>query len=130
MQGAIEAADSVTQACAFCASQRVIPVLIERQRNAIGQPGNPFRRYCRECERWLKMCSRPEWAKHPNARVLPAAFSPENPLFVPAEDTEFADELDEDRAPSNSFRCPACNAVQTGHPEQCGQCEVPYEWSK
>jgi hypothetical protein len=61
---------------------------------------------------------------------LPAAFSPENPLFVPAEDTEFADELAEDRAPSNSFRCPACHAVQSGYPDKCSRCKVPYEWSK
>lgn len=129
MQSAVHTSNQTIAECKFCAIQRLIPVLFERHRNAIGRPGKPFRQCCLECERWLKMGSRSEGENHPNAWALPAAFSSENPLFVPAEDTEFADELADYRAPSNSFRCQACNSIQTGYPEQCSHCGAPYEWS-
>lgn len=118
-----------TVECRYCASQRVIPVLFERMERAGWQPGNPFRQFCLECDRWLQMCSREAWERHPEARVLPATHSPDVPLLIPVEDTDFADRVSSAPA-ANQFDCPACGVLQTGYPDQCNRCSVPFEWSQ
>lgn len=113
--------------CRFCGSQRVVPVMFERMERARWQPGNPYRQFCLECERWLQMCARGAWMTHPDARVLPASQDASDALLVPAEQTRFADEL-EIGSPTNWFQCPACATILTGYPDECAECGVPYEW--
>lgn len=59
---------------------------------------------------------------HPEPQVLPADADPDDPMLVPAEETEFAE------ATENRFDCPECNALQMGYPEECDTCGIPYNW--
>lgn len=111
--------------CPFCASERVVPVLNERMTRVTWRPGNPFRRYCPECERWLKMCSRDEWVDSDDPLVLPADADPDSPTLVPAAQTGFADEAD----PKNRFACPECGSTQIGYPDACTECGAGYSWN-
>lgn len=69
------------------------------------------------------MCERSVWARSDDAHVLPADVDPEDPTLVPAEETEFADRLE------NTFDCPNCGAGQTGYPVECTDCGAPYSWN-
>lgn len=111
--------------CRYCASERDTPVLFARMKRATWRPGNPFRRYCPECGRWLKMCTVEEWAGAESPMVLPADADSGDPTLVAAADTEFADLAQRD----NRFACPKCGTTHYGYPAECDNCSAVYNWN-
>jgi len=109
----------------YCASERVVPVLYARMARANWKPGNQYRPFRRECERWLPCCDKQAWRFHDDPHVLPADSDPDDPSLIPTTETEFADRL-----PENIFECPSdgCEAVHEGYPESCDTCGTPYNW--
>lgn len=137
--------------CEYCASQRVAAVLDKRIEQS-PRAGNKYRQRCLNCGRWLPCCSAADFQTADHQHVLPRDSDPEaDDPTVPVE--EFDGEVDgisagsndtptamtdggtdiedeEDDVEQNEFNCPKCGVRVVGHPDECPDCGVPYQWDE
>lgn len=79
--------------CEYCASRRVVPVLLKRIERS-PTAGNKYRRFCQGCERWLPFCGESDYRQALHPHVLPADGDPDDAAehIVPLEDYDYGPE--------------------------------------
>lgn len=114
-----------------CGTTRVVPVLHARM---IGQPygGNPYRRYCLECEEFGVAVSKADFKQHRAPHVLPRDQPKDDPdSIIPLEDWDRAADYDRvverlRRYNANRFQCPDCKEPGIGFPDTCWNCGASF----
>ena len=83
----------MTHECRYCASGRVVPVLLKRIERS-PTAGNKYRLFCQGCERWLPFCGESDYRQALHPHVLPADGDPDEAAehIVPLEDYDYGPE--------------------------------------
>ena len=102
----------------FNENENTVCALAVQQYQDSGQRGNPFHVVDSETADFKGFSSEEEWAETDERYLIIDGE------VKPALETQYSEEF----GAVNRFSCPQCGTQHTGHPDECDNCGVEYEW--